>query len=278
MQPAPQPILTGPLIRFDKVTFNFSTSYDSAFLTGTKGAVSLLDNTFVGEGGRFDWRTTGLSSDSVYFDFNAYNFNVAKAELKAEQGKLTYLCRASGRVDGIFEFKSVNHRTPAAASYPRFMSFDSNIEMLGLGDEKLKYTGGFALNGKKIYSSSVNGEPAKLEVFGDIDKKFEARSRLFEFQDSVISSKRAMVKIYQQNDSIYHPATQFYYQFGKKELVLQKENGYLKNAPYSASYFNIDFGADKIRWDLKSDSMNIYSFGGRSQSPMVLESVDYYDP
>ncbi|MEQ8423591.1 MAG: hypothetical protein RIA63_02710, partial [Cyclobacteriaceae bacterium] len=59
MQPAPQPILTGPLIRFDKVTFNFSTSYDSAFLTGTKGAVSLLDNTFVGEGGRFDWRTTG---------------------------------------------------------------------------------------------------------------------------------------------------------------------------------------------------------------------------
>lgn len=50
MQPEPQPELTGPLIRFDKVTFNFSTPYDSAFLTNTKGAVSLLDGSFVGEG------------------------------------------------------------------------------------------------------------------------------------------------------------------------------------------------------------------------------------
>lgn len=278
MQPTPQPELTGPLIRFDKVTFNFSTSYDSAFLTNTKGAVSLLNDTFVGEGGRFDWSTTGLSKDSVYFDFTAFNFNVAKPELKADQGKLTYLGKAPGRVDGIFEFKSVYHKTPESATYPRFMSFNSNIEMLGLGNEKLKYTGGFALNGRKIYSSSVNGDPARLVVLGEVDRKFEARSRLFEFQDSTISSRRAMVKIFQQNDSIYHPATQFYYNFGKNELVLQKENGYLKNAPYSASYFNVDFDADKIQWNLNTDSLNIYSFGGRSQSPMVIESVDYYDP
>ncbi|HNP95203.1 MAG TPA: hypothetical protein PKJ63_06225 [Cyclobacteriaceae bacterium] len=278
MQPAPQPELGGPILRFDKVTFNFTTPYDSAFLTDTKGSLSLLDNTFVGEGGRFDWTPAGLGKDSVFFDFTQYNFNVSKPEVKAEQGKLTYLGKVSERVDGIFEFKSVSHKTPETSSYPRFMSFNSNIEMLGLGDDKMKYTGGFGLNGRKIYSSSVNGEPAKLEVFGDTDKKFEARSRLFEFQDSVISSRRAMVKIYQQNDSIYHPANQFYYDFGKRELVLQKESGYLKNAPYSTSYFNIDFGADKIRWDLDADSLNIYSFGGRSQSPMVLESVDYYDP
>ncbi len=278
MQPPPQPELTGPLIRFEKVTFNFSTAYDSAFLRDTKGAVSLLDNTFVGEGGKFDWTSAGLGQDSVYFEFTQYNFNVAKPAVKADQGKLTYLGKASGKIDGIFEFKSVSHKTPETSSYPRFMSFNSNIEMLGLGDEKMKYTGGFALNGSKIYSSSVNGDPARLEVFGETDKKFVARSRLFEFQDSVIFSRRAMVKIYQQNDSIYHPANQFYYNFGKQHLVLQKENGYLRNAPYASSYFNIDFAADKLQWDLNSDSLNIYSFGGRSQSPMVLESVDYYDP
>ena len=278
MQPEPQPELTGPLIRFDKVTFNFSTPYDSAFLTNTKGAVSLLDGSFVGEGGRFDWSTTGLAKDSVYFDFSAFHFDVSKPELKAQQGKLTYLGKAQGKVDGIFEFRSVYHKTPEAATYPRFMSFNSNVEILGLGNERLKYTGGFALNGRKVYSTSVNGDPARLVVLGEVDKKFEARSRLFEFQDSTIFSNRAMVKIYQQNDSIYHPATQFYYHLGKNELVLQKENGYLKNAPYSSSYFNVDFNADRIRWDLGSDSLYIYSFGGRSQSPMVIESVDYYDP
>lgn len=278
MQPAPQPILSGPILRFDKVTLNFSTTYDSAFLSDTKGSLSLLDDTFVGEGGKFDWTSAGLGKDSVYFEFKEYNFNVSKAEVKAEQGQLTYVGRAPGKIDGIFEFKSVNHKTPETSSYPRFMSFNSNVEMQGLGDDKMKYTGGFALNGRKIYSSSVNAEPARLEVYGEVDKKFEARSRLFEFQDSLILSKRAMVKIYQQNDSIYHPATQFYYDFGKRQLTLQKENGYLKNAPFASSYFNIDFGADKIKWDLNADSLNVYSFGGRSQSPMVIESVDFYDP
>ncbi len=278
MLPAPQPDLTGPLLVFDKVTFNFATSYDSAFLRDTKGTLSLIDNTFVGEGGRFDWSTTGLSSDSVYFDFAAYNFDVTKAEVKAEQGKLTYKGKAPGQVDGIFEFKSVNHRTPETATYPRFMSFNSDVDIVGLGGDDLKYTGGFALNGRKVYSSSVNGNPARLTLLGDVDKKFEARSRLFEFQDSIISSTHAMVKIYQQNDSIYHPATQFYFDFSKRELILQKENGQLKNAPYSASYYKIDFNADKLKWNVDSAALDIFSFGGRSQSPMILESVDFYDP
>ena len=83
MQPAPQPVLTGPLIRFDKVTLNFSTRYDSAFLTNTKGTLSLTDNTFVGEGGRFDWSPAGLGADSVFFDLAEYNFNVSRPKGRA---------------------------------------------------------------------------------------------------------------------------------------------------------------------------------------------------
>ena len=278
LQPAPQPELTGPLLRFDRVTLNFSSPYDSAFLTGTQGVFSLLDQTFVGDGGRFDWSTAGLGKDSVYFDFTQYHFNASKPELKAEQGKLTYRGKVPGAVDGIFEFKSVPHKTRESAIYPRFMSFNSNIEMLGLGNENMKYTGGFALNGRRVYSSSVNGDPARLAVRGEAARKFEAAARLFEFKDSLITSPKAMIKIYQQNDSIVHPATQFSYHFGRQLLTLQKEKGQLKNSPFSTSYFNIDFAADKLVWDLTSDSMNIYNYGGRSQAPMVLESVDYYDP
>ncbi len=278
MQPAPQPELTGPLLRFDRVTLNFSTPYDSTFLTGTQGIFSLLDQTFVGEGGRFDWSATGLSPDSVYFDFTQYHFNASKPLVKAEQGKLTYRGKILGSVDGIFEFKSVPHKTRETAVYPRFMSFNSNIDILGLGDDNMRYTGGFALNGRRVYSSSVNGDPARLSVRGEAVRKFEATSRLFEFQDSLITSPKATIKIYQQNDSISHPATQFSYHFGRQLLTLQKEKGQLKNSPFSTSYFNIDFGADKLQWNLGVDSMNIYNYGGRSQAPMVLESVDYYDP
>ena len=278
MQPVPQPEQVGGIIRFEKVTLNFSTSYDSAVLKNTKGTVSLQNGLFVGEGGKFDWTPAGLNADSVYFEFMGYNFNVKSSSLKADQGKLTYLGKVSGKTDGIFEFKSVKHASPAVASYPRFMSFQSDIPILGLADDKLKYTGGFALNGKRIFSSSVNGDPAVLEVLGDTDKKFKAFSRAFEFQDSLISSRRAQVILYQENDSIFHPALQLQYQTQSKMLMLQKDKGGLKDAPFSSSFFNVDFASDRVRWDLKSDSMNFFTVGGASQAPMVVESADFFDP
>ena len=278
LPPMPQPELSGPIITFEKITLNFSTPYDSAFLRSTKGSVSLFDNTFVGEGGTFDWSPSGLSGDSVYFEFKAYNFNVSRPELKTDQGKITYVEKIKGKVEGIFEFKSMKHKDPVSSNYPRFMSLKSNIPILGFSDDKLKYTGGFALNGKRIYSSSVDAEFATLEVVGDIDKKFEARSRLFEFQDSTILSKHAQVKIFQGNDSIFHPASELRYDYGKKRLVVQKEKGQMKDAPFTSSYFNVDFATDRLRWDLKSDSMNLFAAGGRSQASMIIESIDFYDP
>lgn len=278
MQSSPQPTLTGPVVRFDRVTLNFATPYDSAFLENTKGSLSLLTNTFVGSGGRFNWQTAGLSPDSVFYELKEYNFNAKKPELKADQGRLTYVGRVRGKIDGVFEFRSVQRQPNQPAAYPRFKSFESNIEVLGLGDEGLKYKGGFALTGKKITGSSVNNTPSTIEVWHKGEKKFESAAREFEFQDSLILSKNASIKINQGNDSIYHPAALLNYDFGKKKLVLQRSKSLIKDAPYSSSFFNIDFDAQLIRWDMKSDSLNIFAAGGRSQAPMIIESSDYYDP
>ncbi len=278
MQPAPQPVLSGPVLVFDVVTFQFSTTYDSAFLRNTRGRMSLRDGTFVGEKGTFDWSSAGLSPDSVNFEFIKYNFNVNRPEVKAEQGRLKYEGRVPGKVDGIFAFKSTRHKDKKSASYPRFMSFQSNVPIMGFTNDNMKYTGGFALNGRRIFSSSVNGGYSRLEVSGAEDKKFVALSTLFEFGDSVITASRAMIRIFQDNDSIFHPAIQFRYDYGKKQLSLLKDKSYLGDAPFTSSFFNMDFNADMLRWNLKSDSMNLSVFGGGSQAPMVIESTDYYSP
>jgi hypothetical protein len=278
MQLSPQPVLSGPILKFEKVSFNFSTPYDSAFLKNTKGSVSLINDTFVGNGGSFDWSSAGLSADSVFYELKDYNFKVNKPMVKAEQGMLTYRGKVNGKVDGIFEFKSIKHKDDASATYPRFMSFKSNIPILGLGDDKLKYQGGFALNGRQIFSSSVSNENAKLEVFGESDKKFEVVARQFEFKDSIILTHNGRVEIFQGNDSIFHPSLQMRYHYGKKRLSLQRGKGLLKDAPYSSTFFNIDFDADFLRWDLKSDSMNLFTAGSRSQAPMIIESADFFDP
>jgi hypothetical protein len=277
------PELTGAVIRFEKVTLNFSTPYDSAFLSNTRGTFMLSKNIFVGEGGRFDWSTTGLPGDSVYCDFKQYYFNTTRANIRAEQVQLTYVGKVSSPVDGVFAFASVRHKDDASATYPRFVSYESDITMLGLSDETLHYRGGFALNGRRILSSSMNGGNAHLEVLGDTDKKFEAQSTMFEFRDSTIVSKNSIIKIYQGNDSIFHPSVQMRYGYKSKSLMIQRSKGALKDAPFTSSYFKVDFSGDVLKWELKpdsagGDSLNIFTSAGLSQEPMVIESQDFYDP
>ncbi|MBL7861211.1 MAG: hypothetical protein JNJ65_08615 [Cyclobacteriaceae bacterium] len=277
-QPIFQPELFGPVLKFDKATLHFKTPYDSVFLKNTKGTFSLRDKLFVGEGGRFDWSNTGLSADSVYYDFNKYNFKTTQPYIKAEQGKLRYIGKVSGLVPGIFEFRSINHKTPEAAIYPRFRSYETNINLLGLGDDRLKYTGGLGLQGRMLNSNSANGSQAMIEISGETDKRFKAIAESFGFKDSIIVSSRARISIYQQNDSIVHPAMEMRYDYRNQKMILNKEKSQLRKAPFSSSYFDIEFTADRIDWDLKSDSMKLSVHGSGKVSPMVIESNDFYDP
>jgi hypothetical protein len=281
MNPTPPPTLEGAVIKFPKATLTFSTSYDSVSLKNTKGAISLLDNTFVGEGGTFDWTPAQLHPDSVYCNFTSYFFNANKPELKADLVKLTYIGRTPGAIPGSFEFKSQPRKDSVASTYPRFKSYESNLNILGIGDKNVKYTGGFSLIGNKITSESFNQEPAKIEVSREGNLKFVAKSPAFVFGPSVITSNRAQINIIQGNDSIVHQAVRLKYAYpgdSIQHLILQKDKGNMRNTPYASSFFNIDFSGDVLRWDLAKDSLNIQTDGGRNTVPLVIESTDYYDP
>ncbi|MCX8491749.1 MAG: hypothetical protein ORN54_11840 [Cyclobacteriaceae bacterium] len=276
-QPIVQPEIQGAAIVFSKVTLNFTTFYDSAILKDTKGTFSLRDKLFVGERGQFDWSTAGLSADSVNYELSKYSFRTTQPYLRAQQGKLLYLGKLPGRVPGQFEFKSISHKSKATAQYPRFKSYENNITILGLG-EFISYQGGFGMIGKNINSLSVNGEPATLEIRGNADKRFKAHASSIAFKDSLIHAANAKVTIYQGNDSITHPSTQVRFDRAKQKIIISKDRSSLRNAPFSSSFFGIDFNADLIRWNLLSDSLTMTIEGGGGISPMVIESHDFYSP
>ncbi|MCZ8214625.1 MAG: hypothetical protein O9262_00220, partial [Cyclobacteriaceae bacterium] len=53
---------------------------------------------------------------------------------------------------------------------------------------------------------------------------------------------------------------------------------YMRYAPFSSSFFNVDFMVNKLDWKLMSDSLELSIDGNRSTVPMIVESVNYYDP
>ena len=277
-QPIVQPEILGPAIRFKRLSLNFITPYDSATLKNTSGVFSLKNKIFVGEGGRFDWSSAGVSPDSVYYDLKQYNFNTTQPFIKAEQGRLMHAGRLARPVSGVMEFRSVNHKTKSSASYPRFRSYESNIGIKGLGSDNIKYRGGFGMQGNAINSNSVQGLAATIEVFGVSDKKFKAVASSFGFKDSLIVSARARISIYHGNDSIVHPAMALEYELSKENLVLTKESSQLRKAPFTSSFFDIDFTADRLNWNLKTDTITMYIVGSGKVAPLIIESQDFYDP
>lgn len=280
MNPPPPPIIEGPVIRFSKVTLNLVTAYDSVFIKNTKGMLSLRTNVFVGEEGSFDWTPAHISADSVFCNLVSYHFNVAKPEFKSDLVKLNYVGKTPGFVPGILEFKSVARRDSVPSSYPRFKSFQNTLHIQGIGDENVKYTGGFSLIGRKISSGSVSGAVSKIEVSHQGKPKFIARSSDFQFTDSTIISLKTHINIIQGSDSITHPVVRMKYSYGDstQRLLLKKDKGGMKHSPYSSTFFSVDFASDVIQWDLSADSLNLLTDGGRNTVPLIIESIDFYDP
>lgn len=281
MIPPPQPVVVGPVVRFDKVTLNLVTSFDSVFLRNSKGILSLVNNTFVGEGGTFDWTSAGLNPDSVICAMTTYNFNVRKPDLKADFVKLNYVGKTPGLVPGNFEYKSLSRKDSALSTFPRFKSYQSDLIITSLADENVKYKGGFSLTGNKISSASFSGDPSLIEVYQAGQKKFTAQSTEFIFEPGSIRSEKTKVNIHQGNDSIVHQLVRLKYIYGAdstQRLLLQKDKGDMRNAPYTSTFFNIDFSADVIAWDLYTDSLDVQINGARNTVPLIIESVDFYDP
>ncbi|HYC86993.1 MAG TPA: hypothetical protein VEB86_17290, partial [Chryseosolibacter sp.] len=276
--PAPPP-LDGPVLKFRKASLHFVTASDSVSIRNTKGGVSLTDNLFVGEGGVFDWSAAGLSPDSVFCNLTAYSFSTRKPELRVELVQFNYAGKTPGLIPGILEYKATTHN--GNPTYPRFKSYESNLAITGLAGDNVRYTGGFSLTGKRISSASFTGDPATVEVYRQGSKKFIAKSSAFEFLPSAIVSPKTFVSLIHGNDSIVHPVVRMKYMYqadSVQKLLLMKDKGDMRYTPYSSTFFGIDFSADILQWNLASDSLDMLTDGGRSTIPLIIESVDYYDP
>lgn len=275
------PIVEGPVLVFEKTSLNFVTRYDSVFLKNTAGTFSFNLKTFIGQGGTFDFSSALLSTDSVYCEIPTYFFKTSKAELTAEMAKLTYKGKLDQAIPGRFEFKSVPRADSVASVYPRFTSYDNAIVHKGVGRGNALFTGGFSLNGNKISSQSAFQGTSTLQLSKSGNPLWRAISQVFIIGDSLVTAENARITIFQENDSITHPMVRLSYKFpsdSAQQLLLLNSKSYMRYAPYSASFFNVDFMVNKLDWKFMTDSLSLTIQGGRSTVPMIIESVNYYDP
>ena len=271
--PSEQPRITGAYIRLAGVDLQIVSKFDSTVIIGTKGSMMFSNKTFVGDGGKFDWSVAGMPE--TFIELSKYNFNVISAKFGAEDVKMNSPNYLDKSIKGVFEFKSTKHKRKRDIEYPRFMSYNSDVTIKNIG-ENIKYKGGFSLNGNKVYSSSLDENPALIEVFEDNKLKFKALAKLFVLGDSLLTSDLVSIAIYQKDDSITHQGVSFHYDKPTHLLKLIKDKYGFRHTPYIDSYHGLEITCDMLSWNLQSKKMDFDMITAKNNNPALFESGEYF--
>ncbi len=272
-----QPPDEGAVIRFQSLDLAIVTRYDSAFIKGTKGSFLPGKYMFIGEGGTFDWSLTGLEEKQIYAELNGYNFNVRRPGFKAEDVKLHYRSLLEKPAEGIFEYRSLKHKTPGDATYPRFISYENNNKISISGGANIVFKGGISLSAQRRTTSCLSKSKSELKVSDEKGRKFWVEALKFDIGDSLITARHAGITIYQSGDSITHPSVKFRYYLSNNEMVAVKELDGFKVRPFNSSYYQMSINADLIKWNLDADSINISIMNAKSMLPAFFKSTEYFD-
>lgn len=272
------PPIVGPYIEFNQADLIMNSIFDTFKIEQTSGKLMSKDKVFVGKGGKFDWSNVNLPTDEVYCELEEYSFNAKSPVISGENAKLAYTSKFNGTVEGQFSYEARPKSPIHGASFPRFISYKNDVPVKDLAPDVI-YRGGFALRGKNIYSTSVEQGASQIEIVKDGVLKFKASSTIpFAFSDSLVVNPKAKLVIYQKEDSIVHPAVALRYKAGQSVLNARKDKGNYKYAPFNDSYHKMEIIGDYLTWDVNTDSMTLEILNAKNKVPLVVSSMDHFDP
>ncbi|RDV14064.1 hypothetical protein DXT99_15965 [Pontibacter diazotrophicus] len=266
-----QPKVSGPVLKLEKTDLTFVTPWDSASINNTQGQLMLVNNLFVGEGGKFEWK---LKEEPASAEIRKYNFNISFAGFKAPDVTVAYPAVLAAPVDGAFEWISSKRKT-SSYPYPKFNSFTSDAKINNLGPQ-VAYKGGFSLVGNAIGSKPMDGSPSEIVVSHNGERKFRSLARSYSFEDSLLLANRAAVAIYQQKDSLVHPAMQLRYSRVNQELTLTKDKGAYADAPFIDNFHQMEIMAERLQWKLNEPNVEFSVLNSKTLVPVQLESMEYF--
>jgi hypothetical protein len=275
-EPEPVKLGAGVILELKGVNLFLATAHDSVSFPNLTATVGFKEGLLYGSDTKFEWEVADLAKATA-------NLKIVKILLKsprvlAEDATLTYADRLEKPVQGVFRFESKKRAPNAPLTQPQFLSADNDAVLKNLGPG-VAYQGGFALIGRRLFSTAANGEQATI-TYSKADKPiFRLRSPRFELGDSVITSPQTrFVGYLATGDSITHPAVRLWFDPRMAFVRTNRlEKGGFRTTPYTDTYHALDIQADAMRWNAGTGTVDFYTIAGQTEVPVRLESFDYYE-
>lgn len=255
----------------------FESRIDTIKIEQTTGYYVLEEEVFRGQDGFVDWSNLGIPSSERQMRLNQYEFKPSQQEFVFHDVLLRQPNKIDGSVAGDLTIQIVPGRGEREYN-PKFISYNANTRIKGLGSNHLIFQGGINYQGVNFFSRTAYDEPSTLIGNYEGEKKFMALSKGFIFnnEDSTVTADNTELVLYHGSDSIYHPAASFHFDYKNQQLTAESSVPGFKTTPFRSSYYNIDLVGDEINWNPRSQKLDLFINSARSDVPLTLESKDYY--
>ena len=272
---------TRPIIAYSSLDLLCSRKTDTIRILNTSGVCNILENTWTGSGGRVDWSRYD-QGDIIWVDLSEYSIDLKKGIYTADKVTFSHKEYFPGqKLDGSFEDKITVLKDKKEGSYPKFESYENNLEIKNIGGGA-SYRGGFKLHGTKVYGNGSDETPAIVKIVNKNGKKiFGATSDQFVIKlNNNVYSEKAASTIYYKEDSIYHPAALLRFNIEDKSMELKRGKSSSGKSPFYNSFHKVNISADRIDWLLDKDTILVgksSKFLAQSKRDVLFESVDFFN-
>lgn len=256
---------------FNLICSNRSGSYK---ISNTKGKYLIQSNKFEGLSGLVDWTDRGCPADSVFARLSKFTVNIKSADFKADSVLFHNSSLFPTPLLGSFTNKAISGSS--ANNYPIFKSYKKNIEIKNIVPD-VDYRGGYTLRGENFIADGRGDASARIVLKKNGKDILVANSSRFSINKNTIYSESAAIKIYFDQDSIFHPSVQFTYNQSDRKLKLYRNKKGVSGAPIYNSYHKITIDAELIEWQIDEENIFIGSLPITSKSLVTFESIASYN-
>ncbi len=263
-------------ILFPKLDLICNANKDSSIIYETSGIYYPLQHVWKGKGGKVDWKRAGYDEGNVYAEIGKYEISMKYSKFSADSVKFFHSAYFNYPLLGSLQEKVMADVTDEKATYPRFTSYDDNIEIKDIFKD-IDYNGGFSMWGARFMGSASGGREATLTFKLEGKPLIKTLSASFSIRKDRISSTSGSVTIYWENDSIYHPGVEMKYLDKKRELSIVRMSDGLGRSPFFDTWHKIDMYFEALYWTMGEPKIELRMIKNASNSgEATFESFNFY--
>ncbi len=267
---------TVPVVVFDILNLTCYANKDSSIIYDTKGLFYPLTSTWIGKKGKVNWVRAGFGPDDVYAFLDNYQIYLGFSKYTADSVQFYHKKYWSKPLLGSFEEKVLANATEEKASYPRFHSYNVQIEIKNVFDD-INFRGGIEMRGSKLIGTGNEENDAYLSFLKDKKEFVKIFSKNFVIYPDKIASSLASATVICEEDSIYHPGLQMSFNNENRELSLVRSGEGETKSPFYDSFHNLDIYSEAIYWKTDEPTINFQNIKGVSGIATAnFESSNYF--